>query len=226
MRILELHLRTRWLDDTARFYGETLGFPTQRVSDNEIAIQMGWSSLHFTQDDSGAAPFYHFAVNVPPNQLDDTQLWLARRAKLLGNETGERFFFPFWEAEAIYIEDPNGNIVEWMARKGVGTASSEPFTPQSVICISEIGLPVNEFSAIDRSLRRQLGVQHTVEPKSDISIIGDETGSIVIVFSRRGWMPTGREAEIHPLKAHLSGQQQAHVSFAALPYRITMERDA
>lgn len=198
MRILELHLNTRWMDDTAQFYGETLGFPYEWISDKELKVQVGWSNLHFIEDLSGAAPFYHFAVNVPPNQLDEVQLWLNHKARLLSNETGDRFFFPFWEAESLYIEDPNGNIVEFMARKGVGKVSKEQFGASSIIGISEIGLPVIEFSAIDRSLRRQLGIQHTVEPKSDIVIMGDAEGSIVLVFGNRGWMPSGREAEIHP----------------------------
>jgi catechol 2,3-dioxygenase-like lactoylglutathione lyase family enzyme len=225
MRILELNLRTRWLDKVESFYRDILEFPV--TSDgSRCTVRAGWSELHFKQDDSGEAPFYHFAFNIPPGKLDEAHNWLRHRTSLLSNEKGDRFYFPFWDAEAVYIEDPSGNIVEFIARSGTGTPSDEPFSGASALCISEVGLPVQEFSALDRSLRRQLGIRHYFEPTDDISIIGDADASLVLVRDRRGWMPTGREAEIHPLEIRLSGESNAHVSFAMLPYRITMERDA
>ena len=156
MRIIELELHTRWLDKIAAFYGETLGFEMLHQDAERASFRVGWTTVTFLQDSSGEAPWYHFALNVPTNQLEDAQAWITQRQTLLSNERGTRFFYPFWKAEAIYFEDPSGNIVELIARHGVGAPSHAPFSADSLLCVSEIGLPVVEFDALDRSLRRQL----------------------------------------------------------------------
>jgi catechol 2,3-dioxygenase-like lactoylglutathione lyase family enzyme len=224
MRILELEFHTRWLDKVADFYGKTLGFEVLQSSASRFSFRIGWTAVTFLQDDSGEAPWYHFAINVPPNQLEDAQALITRTQKLLTNDRGSRFFYPFWKAEAIYIADPSGNIVELIARHGVGEASHKPFDAGSLLCVSEIGLPVVEFDALDRSLRRQLGVQHYLEPTGSFSVLGDGEGSIILVRDERPWEPSNREAEVHPLRIKLGGVQEAHVTFAALPYQVNMER--
>ncbi len=224
MRILELELHTRWLDKVAEYYGGTLGFEVLQREAARFSFRVGWSTVTFLQDDSGEAPWYHLAMNVPPNQLEDAQAWITGSQKLLANEKGSRFFYPFWKAEAIYFSDVSGNIVELIARKGIGEDSHQPFSANSLLCVSDIGLPVVEFDALDRSLRRQLGVQHYLEPTGSVSVLGDGEGSITLVRADWPWVPTDREAEVHPMRVKLGGVQQAHVTFAALPYRVDMER--
>lgn len=224
MRILELELHTRWLDKIAEFYADKLGFETVQRSTDRFSFRIGWTVVTFLQDNSGEAPWYHFALNVAHNQFEEAFAWIQGQKALLSSERGTRFFYPYWKAEACYFEDPSGNIVELIARKGVGETSHGDFSAGSLLCVSEIGLPVQEFDALDRSLRRQLEIRHYLEPTGSFSVLGDGEGSLILVREERPWEPTKREAEVHPLRIKLGGQQTAHVTFAALPYQVTMER--
>ncbi len=62
--------------------------------------------------------------------------------------------FSFWPAHACYFEDPAGNIVELIARYNENPKSESPFSVNSIINISEIGLIVKDAPQVAKQLKK------------------------------------------------------------------------
>ena len=226
MRIVDVEFKTHWLDKVTDFYQNQVGLELIEKDDQRCVFKAGWSRLKFVLDESSEGPWYHFAFHIPLSQIESAMRWAESFATLLQNIEGKRFYLGHRSAEAIYFEDPSGNIVELIGRKEYDAKALDDFSSESILGIAEVGLPVVEFDANDRSLRRQLGVGYAVDPTNSYAAIGNREGMLVLIRERQHWFPTKREAEIFPMKIALTGPQRAHVTFAAVPYLIEMERNA
>ena len=160
-------------------------------------IDTGETELEF---EAGAGePFYHFAFLASPERLDE----LAS-----GSEV---FDFPDWEARAFYFEDPAGNIVELVAHQGLA----------GPLGLSELGL-VGDTAAMAAELHR-LGLElwdGTLD-EQHLAFLGERGRTLILAPTGRGWMPTGRPAEPHPVEAELSGARPDTVELEDGLYRIT-----
>ena len=58
-------------------------------------------------------PFYHYAINIPANKIEEAKDWLSNRVRLLWMEDYKDDIADFvnWHAKSIYFYDPAGNIV-------------------------------------------------------------------------------------------------------------------
>jgi hypothetical protein len=161
-------------------------------------IDTGETELEFEAGDG--EPFYHFAFLAPPERFDE----LA---------TGQEVFdFPAWNARAFYLHDPAGNVVELIAHRGL----------QGPLGLSELGL-VGDTTAMADGLR-ELGLElwdGTLEEPGRLAFLGERGRTLILAPQGRGWMPTGRPAERHPLEAELSGTAAGEVELEAGLYRIT-----
>jgi hypothetical protein len=162
-------------------------------------IDTGETALEFAAGEG--EPFYHFAFLAPPDRFDD----LAA-----GQEV---FDFPAWDARAFYFHDPAGNIVELIAHRGL----------RGALGMSELGL-VGDTTAMADGLR-PLGLElwdGTLDEPGRLAFLGERGRTLILAPQGRGWMPTGRPAERHPVEAALSGTATGEVELEAGLYRISV----
>ncbi len=210
------------LDAVAEFYGTRLGIE-QLERASALAFRIGETRLELVASDGG--PFYHFALLAPGNRFGAVLDWIGERAELLPDrETGDVVFdFSNWQAEACYLHDPAGNIVELIAHRGIAETGAEgSFSAQELLGFSELGL-VGDVAAMARLLRRELGIElwdGTVEGPGRLAFVGEKARTLILSPTGRGWLPTGRPAEVHPVDAVLSGSPTGAALMEESRYRI------
>ena len=161
-------------------------------------IDTGETELEFVPGEG--EPFYHFAFLAPPERFVD-----------LG-PAKEVFDFPDWNATALYYEDPAGNIVELIEHRGL----------PGPLGMSELGL-VGDTTAMADQLR-PLGLElwdGTLDEPDHLAVVGERGRTLILSPQGRGWMPSGRPAERHPLEAELSDARPGEVELEDGLYRIT-----
>ena len=70
MNIVEVELLTDNLEETEKFYTECLGLGILDKQEESISFSIGKSTLVFRKS-YNIKPIYHFAFNIPHNQLDE-----------------------------------------------------------------------------------------------------------------------------------------------------------
>ncbi|MBL8745856.1 MAG: VOC family protein, partial [Phycisphaerae bacterium] len=163
IRLAGLRLLAR--DATAQrdFYEKILGLPVTADSGESVTVRSNGTAITFVEVplDPGVNrldPYYHFAFNIPENQVNEALDWTRARVPIIKNAEGnEIVFFESWNAHAFYFFDPAGNIVEFIARHTLTNASTRPFGPASILEASEIGLVVQDVAAATRQIERDLG---------------------------------------------------------------------
>jgi hypothetical protein len=173
------------------FYGDVLGLPL-----DGDAIRIGETALRFAPRDG--EPFYHFALLVPGDRFDAALAWARQRVELLGDV----FDFDFWDAEAVYFHDPAGSIVELVAHHGLEESGhSGEFEAEELVGFSELGI-VGDPPELLRRLE-PVGLElwdGTVDEPGRLAFVGEQGRTLILAPTGRGWMPTGRPAEIHPVE--------------------------
>ena len=211
------------LEALAGFYGGALGLPVQRTGDR-LVVQAGAGALRFAPAAGDGRPFYHFALLVPGNRFTAAHTWLGSRAELLPGAGGDTVFdFSFWDAEACYVHDPAGNIVELIAHHGLGEVpASDSFGAAEVAGISEIGLvtprPREAVAALG-----ELGLElwsGGVEETTGLGFVGRKAHTLIVAGAGRGWLPTGRRAEPHPVTVTLTGDDEREAELPGTRERV------
>lgn len=191
MKINRLILYTAQLEEQTAFYKDVLGFKLMEKTADHSSFKIGSSILSFYFRET-ATP-YHFAFNIPSNQINQALVWLKQRVEVLKQEDEQTEIqnFDTWNAQAIYFYDLDKNIVEFIARKNLKIESSTSFRPESLICISEIGLPVNNM---ERTFHHLNLVKKLPVYSGDLDLFcaaGDENGLFIIINKeKRKWFPT------------------------------------
>lgn len=201
------------------FYTGVLGLPALPDSPG-LAIGIGPARLEFTPSDD--RPFYHFALLVPGNRFAAAHEWISGRTTVLAGRDGEVFDFDFWDAQACYFHDPAGSIVELIAHRGhAESAEAVPFTPAELVGISEIGLVVNDPATAVVALRRELDLQlwsGDVDGPASLGFVGRKAHTLILSGPGRGWLPTGRPAQIHPAEVTITGPRAGDL--VVKPHRV------
>jgi catechol-2,3-dioxygenase len=220
MRIDHLTLRTAHLDSLYTFYAERLGLPLIERRETRFTVQAGHSRLSFDYmaEFEGA---YHFAFDVPQNQIADAATWIESRAQVISFH--DKIILqsgPRWNAHMLYFTDPAGNILELIARHNQSNTSHKAFSERSLLSISEIGITTDDVAATVACLTEQLGVGVYDGAGSDMfSAVGDEEGLLIVVKQGRIWFPeSGIPASLSPAAISLSGVQ--HVILDPPPYYL------
>ena len=90
----------------------------------------------------------------------------------------------------MYFKDPDGNILELIARHGLANATDHQFGEQDFLAVSEIGLAVDDVAKTVGELTRSLGVPIYDGAGSDaFSAIGDEYGLFIVDANGRIGIP-------------------------------------
>src|SRR5689334_2049569 len=87
MEIVEITLKTHHLADLRSFYVDMLGMTLLDASDDHIALSAGKTRLIFERDETQVYQ-YHFAFNIPADQIHDALAWLEGRAEILPGPDG------------------------------------------------------------------------------------------------------------------------------------------
>jgi hypothetical protein len=228
VRFIELELATsaNTRANVMSFYLDDLHF----LETSGGAVRIGESRLLFSEAVAGVEPFYHFAVLVPGDRFIPALEWLRTRTLLLPDpETGSEIFdFDNWGALACYFHDPAGNIVEFIAHRGLEENSrGGPFTPSEVVGVSELGLVCLDKPAAARVLEDRLGTtvwDGTVEDPQRLAFVGEPGRTLILCPSLRPWLPTDRPAEIHPTRVVLDGVSSGAVRIPEAPHVVVGQR--
>src|SRR6266542_728780 len=113
----KLILQTAYLETLKEFYSSILSLPVEVLNRQEILIKIDASDLIFSET-KDEEPFYHFAVNIPSNKIEEAKNWLGSKVKLLWMDDYKSDIADFvnWHAKSIYFYDSAGNILELIAR--------------------------------------------------------------------------------------------------------------
>ncbi len=207
LRIAAAVLRCRRgvLEPLRTFYLETLGF--QGGGGDGVALRIGDAIVRFVPGEAEA--FYHYALLVPARRFEAARDWAAARADLLPGPGGETTFaFPAWNARAVYFHDPAGNIVELIAHDARADPAGAPFAAAELQAISEVGVVVGAPREAADLLDREAGLKlwsGDVEGANALGFVGRRAHTLIVVPPGRGWLPTGRPAEAHPVDAVIAG---------------------
>lgn len=213
------------------FYVDRLGLEAADGNEEDLlSVRVGPAVLRFSTAEPGAAPFYHFALLVPGNRFDAAFEWLAAQVRLLPNpETGDtRFDFGNWDALACYCLDPVGNIVELIAHRGIREDSTDgAFSGGQLVGFSEVGLVVNDKEEGVAVLERDLGLNvwdGEVKDPRGLVFVGERGRTLILCRPGRGWLPTGRPAEMHPVGLVITGSRDGETELSGTPHRLVGRR--
>lgn len=188
MHIRELELGCRRIEDMKRFYQVDLGLDPAPSDGSGFAVRAGRTRLRFVRADQFPASAYHFAFNIPENQIEEALDWLKSRVPPVCRDNEAIVHFPAWNAHSVYFRDPDGNVVELIARHSLPCSSAEPFSPRSLLNVSEIGLPVRDVGRATETLRKELDADPYGTCDDQFAAVGDEEGLIILVREGRIWL--------------------------------------
>ncbi len=210
MKINDLTLFTHSLQETLHFYHGLLGFTLLEQTPQAVCFQIGFSRLRFETIEN-AHPQYHFAFSIPKNKVQEARQWLEQRTPLIPNPESETItHFVHWNAHAMYFYDPQGNIVEFIAREDLPATPDEHFSPESIMAINEIGLVVDAPLEWAQQYVTKAPVSFFERgPITEtFTALGDDEGLLIVPQPGRHWFPTRMAAEKHPMHVILSSGDQ------------------
>jgi catechol-2,3-dioxygenase len=228
MEITKLQLYTNQLQELKIFYVMVLGFELQNENEAAFTVKAGSSLLEFrwNHPNENTNPSYHFAFNIPANQIEDAQRWLySRSVPLLRHEDDDILDFPHWNAKALYFLDPSNNIVEFIARQDLNNDSHAPFSAQSICSVSEIGLPVPNLPSMHEQVKQKLNlpIYSSVGNTTNFCPMGTPEGLFIIVRTERTWLPTELINGVYPTIVTIKGEQKNEITFEDVPYIVKVE---
>ena len=223
MLIRELHLWSANIPAQFEFYTQVLRLPSLQYSDREFAIQVGTSRLIFHRD-RGAIGGYHIALNIAENLYEAAKIWLLARIALEEDRycTDLFHFGNQWNMHSMYFRDVDENIVEFSARHNLVDKGDEPFSPQHVLSIGEVGMPSENVIEQVEAFQTQMNLAVFDGAGSDtFTALGDDYGLLIVPCLGREWFPeTGVPAQLLPVKVVLSNSVNQLYSVTGPPYDV------
>lgn len=215
MEILEVHLDAgaARIDELRSFYVQVLGL-VDVGGGIRASVAVGSSRLTWQAASGERKPFYHFALLVPGQRFAAARAWLGQRVDLLKRDGDPVIRFEAWNARAVYFHDPAGSIVELIAHLDMEgpRPSTGPFDASELLGVSEIGLVVQDKRRAAAALRAHVGVEVwpatddlALDDPDDLAFLGRKAHTLILAPPGRGWLPTARPAEAHPVDVVLAG---------------------
>jgi len=204
MKIKSLVLETKDVERLAIFYEKILELVIVK-SGTGFSVDMGLTTIRFKQSKS-QEPFYHFAINIPSNKIEEAKKWLTKKVNLLWIEDYKSVIADFvnWNAKSVYFFDAAGNIVELIARRELNNEVKENFSSEHFLSVSEIGLVFSqvEIESKTANLLQQFSLSYfnRQPPFPNFKAVGDYEGLFIIVTKDRHWYPTTKTSGIYPLE--------------------------
>ena len=199
--LTHLSLQTPQPSRLQQFYTQTLGLPTQKTAEGFDMI-IGHTTIRWRQAET-ATP-YHYAINIPANQIQAALAWVQARVSVLPYKGEEIIDFQAWNAEALYFYDADHNIVELIARRNTQPEATTAFGIDQWLGVSEIGAPTTQLVAACDFLQQEAGLPWYSGDRKRFAAIGDEAGLFILLDrSSRKWMPCDDPALPSPFEARV-----------------------
>ncbi|WP_172371022.1 glyoxalase [Sporosarcina jiandibaonis] len=194
-------MQTNRLNELKGFYQNILEMPLIDEGIDSFTLQIGSSALTFKESPLPAA--YHFAINIPGTQITEAKKWLQARVELNLEDGNDEIYYKSFDADAIYFDDPVGNVVEFIGRRTKSGAGD--FTPNSLMNISEMSITTPYVSEIALNLT-DIGVNsrnnNPIDPDS-LNFLGKDDTYIILVPPNRRWYFSDKFSETCPLEIEL-----------------------
>ncbi|WP_369977505.1 VOC family protein [Xanthomonas bundabergensis] len=190
MRITHLDLPCRDPAASVAFYRDVLQLPVTGTQ-----VRIGWSRIDLlAAADVGSV---HLAFNLPHPRFAAARAWLSRRVPLLRDPLGESRFTlgAAWQSQSAYFAGPDGAVLELIARRPlpVHAVAAGAFSAAELLCVSEVGLPSAQVSAVAAAAQERMGLRPFM-PVSDVfAPLGDHEGLLIVVDAQRRWFPEQRQ---------------------------------
>ena len=215
------------------FYAERLGFEVEEESERSLTLRTGPAPGRITFDFvEGVAAHYHFAFNIPQNQIISAYEWQKQRTEFilppeeLNDEGMPRAVVAFrhWNAHSLFFWDPAMNAVEYIARHDLKNDRDGEFSLDNILAISEIGLIVDDVPAIAAYIKEALGAATYVGHSDEFHPVGDQNG-LLLVFKRgrKQAFGQGRDRDMYPTEVRLKGDEAKRVKLPGVPYTLVLE---
>ncbi len=201
MNITYFELQTKDLQAQADYYSNVLELPA-KLSANMLEVQAGMTTLVFTQAPPNFDGAYHFAFNIPANQLLAAKAWIAERVPLLCDENGkDDFDSANWNSHSVYFKDAAGNVLEFIARRSLKNPFEGEFNSSQILNVSEIGLPSEDVNSFAGEICERLGLSvFHQQPNENFTPVGDDNGLFILPKKGRIWIPnSGVPAKLLPV---------------------------
>lgn len=204
-------LHTHQLTEMRQFYLIDMQFSEIESTPDSFTFQVGASSLTFMQSDKPAT--YHFAFNIFGNHIALAKNWLEGRVVLNTEDGRDELYYKIFDADAIYFEDPAGNVVEFIGRRN--RKAADGFTTSSILDISEISITTPYVTDTARKLDEHdihSRNDNPIEPES-LNFLGSEDTYIILVPPNRRWYFSDMMSIISPLEIELFDHRRITVDF-------------
>ena len=211
MKVQELILYSNNLTDTELFYSKILELDVINKSENQISFMIGTSVLTFKITSS--TPTYHFAFNIPCNQIEEAVKWISNKIELIKiNNPDVIVSFENWKAKSIYFFDNNNNIVELISKSDLENDCKNAFSKNSLLNINEVGIGTTNPETIYNLINKETNLPqyHKGPFREDFIAQGFEDCLFVISKNNRNWFPTNNLVQIHPLSVILKNDYRIY----------------
>jgi len=215
------------IQDLHAFYTDRLALDVREAAEGDfLALPVGSATARFSQAPPSESPFYHFALLVPGNRFDAAHAWLKARTHLLPDPNTRSTVFDFddWRALACYCLDPAGNIVELIAHRGISESPREgAFNANELVDFSEVGLVVPDKEQSVEVLEAEVGLRvwdGEVADPHRLVFVGEQARTLILSPPGRGWLPTDRPAEPHPVELTVKAARRGETSLPGTGHRV------
>jgi len=120
------------------------------------------------------------------------------------DETREEVYFPGFDADSMYFEDPAGNVVELIGRRKQDLFGD--LTNASFLNVSEVGMVTPLIADVgDRLQDFGIPLHYGTEVNPDtVNFLGKDDSFIVLVPPARKWYFSQKLSETYPLEITLN----------------------
>ena len=211
MKIRELQLYTNELDKTKAFYTSILAFELIDDTENQFSLQIGWTKLTFVKSEE--EHIYHFSFLVDKTLFDDAFVCMKNRVEILNTtEENQIAFFENWDAKSFYFYDGAGNLAEIITHQNVDYQNTKTFNQDSLLGISEIGLPTLDIKSTNQKIEEQTTSKFW---KGDFEVFGTngtDEGKILLpnYLIKTTWFPTNTAIQQHPFELVIESENQKY----------------
>ncbi|MDQ0494365.1 VOC family protein [Paenibacillus brasilensis] len=213
LKLREVLLGTHSFEALKAFYGSLLDMEIVEESPLRLSFRVGESVLAFQESPHMKNEFYHVAFMIPTNKFIEAKQWLINRGIPLVSRSGEdEFFFEHWNATAMYFYDPDHNLVEFIAHHTLDNAAVEAFEPDSLLRISEIGLPVDNVPEVSRKITEMFQLESWGGAGQQFTPLGEVEGLFIVVDKQRPWFPDDRIPTLSSISILFEGPCSAGLS--------------